>query len=239
MQSCGPVCMRYTDMVPVPALCDVAVFSSAGTSRGDGCAKPRRKSTRMPHTSCCWRCGLSLRAMTEAPVQVSLPGWHQQLVRHLPVQVDYQEHPRTLQQRRPLFRQRRPLFRQRPPLFRQQAPAATTTASATGTLPPLRPPRTTTPPGAVWRRCPRPFRLATLSKALTNFDAPALGGTTLEIANVQPVQQAYSAQHGGSSEWHNSPGKFKYLLVGGHPRRGPWLILDCARTARSLSEITD
>jgi len=73
----------------------------------------------------------------------------------------------------------------------------------------------------------------------TNFDAPALGGTTLEIANVQPVQQAYSAQHGGSSEWHNSPGKFKYLLVGGHPRRGPWLILDCARTARSLSEITD
>ena len=152
--------MRYTDMVPVPALCDVAVFSSAGTSRGDGCAKPRRKSTRMPHTSCCWRCGLSLRAMTEAPVQVSLPGWHQQLVRHLPVQVDYQEHPRTLQQRRPLFRQR-------PPLFRQQAPAATTTASATGTLPPPRPPRTTTPPGAVWRRCPRPFRLATLSKALS------------------------------------------------------------------------
>lgn len=121
----------------------------------------RRKSTRMLHTSCCWRCGLSLRAMTEAPVQVSLPGWHQQLVRHLPVQVDYQEHLRALQQRRPLFRQRRPLFRQRPPLFRQQAPAATTTASATGTLPPPRPPRTTTPPGAVWRRCPRPFRLAT------------------------------------------------------------------------------
>ena len=100
----------------------------------------RQKSTHVLHTSCCWRCGLSLRAMTEAPVQVSLPGWHQQLVRHLPVQVDYQEHPRTLQQRRPLFRQRRPLFRQRPPLFRQQAPAATTTASATGTLPPPRPP---------------------------------------------------------------------------------------------------
>ena len=66
----------------------------------------RRQSTHMLHTSCCWRCGLSLRAMTEVPVQVSLPGWHQQLVRHLPVQVHNQEHPRALQQRRPLFRQR-------------------------------------------------------------------------------------------------------------------------------------
>ena len=93
----------------------------------------RQKSTHMLHTSCCWRCGLSLRAMTEVPVQVSLLGWHQQLARHLPVQVHYQEHPRALRQRRPLFRQRRPLFR-------QQAPAATTTASATRTLPPPRPP---------------------------------------------------------------------------------------------------